>query len=259
MEKIVFRTSDFTASYYNGKEVALKNINLEIEKNSIVSFLGTHGCGKSTLLRCFNKMHFDKPQNSSKGSIFFEGISLECIDTSKLRRRVALISENSVIIKKMTIYENILAGFLLNKIKIRPVDGDRIVEEVLKKVNIWNEVKERLFEKVYSISESERVFLSLARAMALEPEVIMLDEPTQKLDSETISRFEELLEVLKLKHTLIISTINATQAARISDFTFFFHKGELIESGLTKKIFTNPTSPKTEKYITGNIWSLNND
>ncbi len=240
-------------NFYYGSFHALKNINLPIPSRKITAIIGPSGCGKSTLLRCFNRMHDLYANVRYEGAIYLYPDRLNIIskgaDPLYVRRRIGMVFQKPNPFPK-SIYENIAYGLRINGIKDKKVIEEK-VEKALRDAGLWEEVKDRLSANAYSLSGGQQQRLCIARAIAVEPEVILFDEPTSALDPISTGRIEDLLVELKNKLTIVIVTHNMQQAARISDFTAFMYLGELIEFDVTEKLFTNPAKKLTEEYITG--------
>jgi len=236
--------------YYSSKQ-ALKNINLTMARNQVTSFIGPSGCGKSTLLRCFNRMNDLVDGVRIEGSILFdqEEVNAPGMDVISLRRRIGMVFQQSNPFPK-SIYENIVYGLRIAGINDKTT-LDETVERSLKNAAIWDEVKDRLHDSALGLSGGQAQRICIARAIAVNPEIILMDEPCSALDPISTLKIEELIDELKEKYTIIIVTHNMQQAARVSDVTAFFYLGELIEAGETRKIFTNPEKKQTEDYITG--------
>lgn len=236
---------------YYGDFQALHNINLNIYKNEILSFIGPSGCGKSTLLKCLNRMNDLVVGCKIDGKITLDGedIYAKNYDVNKLRKRVGMVFQQPNPFP-MSIYENIAYGPKTHGIKNK-AQQDEIVENSLKQAAIWNEVKDDLKKSALSLSGGQQQRLCIARALAVNPEVILMDEPTSALDPISTGKIEELTEELKDEYTIVIVTHNMQQATRISDKTAFFLNGVIIEYDDTINIFTNPKEEKTELYVTG--------
>ncbi|NVN91692.1 MAG: phosphate ABC transporter ATP-binding protein [Desulfuromonadales bacterium] len=234
-----------------GDKQALKSINLSMARNQVTAFIGPSGCGKSTLLRCFNRMNDLVDNVRIEGSITFEGqeVNTPDMDVISLRRRIGMVFQQSNPFPK-SIYENIVYGLRIAGVSDRAV-LDEAVERSLKNAAIWNEVKDRLNDSALGLSGGQAQRICIARAIAVNPDIILMDEPCSALDPISTLKIEELIDELKEKYTIIIVTHNMQQAARVSDTTAFFYLGELIEVGSTKSIFTNPEKKQTEDYITG--------
>ena len=237
--------------YYSNNTHVLKNINMQIYKNKITALIGPSGCGKTTLLRCFNRMHDLYPGNRYEGEIIFQGQNIldKNIDLIKLRTKIGMVFQKPTPFP-MSIFDNIAYGLRLRGIKNKKILEER-VEKALKEAALWDEVKDKLKESALGLSGGQQQRLCIARAIAVEPEVLLFDEPTSALDPISTAKIEDLIVQLKSKITIVIVTHNMQQAARISDYTAFMYLGELIEVGPTEKIFTNPDKKLTEEYITG--------
>jgi phosphate transport system ATP-binding protein len=236
---------------YYGSKQALKDVTLSMGKNKVTAFIGPSGCGKSTLLRCFNRMNDLVDNVRIEGSLRFEGeeINDHKMDIISLRRRIGMVFQQSNPFPK-SIYENIVYGLRIAGVNDKNV-LDETVERSLKNAAIWDEVKDRLHDSALGLSGGQAQRICIARAIAVNPEIILMDEPCSALDPISTLKIEELIDELKQKYTIIIVTHNMQQAARVSDVTAFFYLGELIEAGQTSKIFTNPEKKQTEDYITG--------
>ncbi len=237
--------------FYTGNVHILKNICMTVYKNQITALIGPSGCGKTTLLRCFNRMHDLYAGNRYEGEIIFQGknILTKDIDLIELRSKIGMVFQKPTPFP-MSIFENIAYGLKLREITNRAELKDR-VEKALKDAALWEEVKDKLNSNAFGLSGGQQQRLCIARALAVEPEIILFDEPTSALDPISTAKIEELIVSLKDKVTIIIVTHNMQQAARISDWTGFMMLGELIEYDKTKKIFTVPSNKLTEDYITG--------
>jgi phosphate transport system ATP-binding protein len=237
--------------YYSGNIHALKNINLSIYKNKVTALIGPSGCGKTTLLRCFNRMHDLYPKNRYEGEISFNGVNTLAPETDhiKLRSRIGMVFQKPTPFP-MTIFDNIAYGLKLRGVKKKSELAER-VEKALTHAVLWDEAKDKLHASAYDLSGGQQQRLVIARALAVEPEVLLFDEPTSALDPISTAKIEELVGILKKDITIIIVTHNMQQAARISDWTGFMMLGELVEFDKTDKIFTAPSEKLTEDYITG--------
>jgi len=236
--------------YYDEVQ-ALKNVDLEIPDRQVTAFIGPSGCGKSTLLRCFNRMNDLIEGCRVEGKIFIGGknINKKKVDVAELRRRVGMVFQKPNPFPK-SIYENVAYGLRIQGINKRRV-LDETVEWALKGAALWDEVKDRLQEPGFGLSGGQQQRLVIARAIAVQPQVILLDEPCSALDPISTLKVEELIHELKQQYTIIIVTHNMQQAARVSDRTAFMYLGELVEYGDTDQVFTNPAEKQTEDYITG--------
>ncbi len=247
MEKISVKD----LSFYYGTAAAVKKINLSVEQNSVLALIGPSGCGKSTFLRCINRMNDIIPNTRVEGEIAIDGDSIyrPGYDITSLRRRVGMVFQKSNPFPK-SIYENIAYGLRINGIKDR-YEIESIVESSLKSTALWDEVKDRLKDSALGLSGGQQQRLCIARTIAIQPEIILMDEPASALDPISTHKIEELIQDLKSRYTIVIVTHNMQQAARVSNYTAFFYLGDLIEMNLTEKIFTNPDLEMTENYITG--------
>lgn len=236
---------------YYGNFQALKDIDMDVEENKVTALIGPSGCGKSTFLRTLNRMNDLVDGVKIEGQIKFDeqDIYAKNYDVISLRKNVGMVFQRPNPFYK-SIYENIVYGPRIhgekNKEKL-----DETVERTLREVALWEEVKDRLNKSAMGLSGGQQQRLCIARCLAVEPEVILMDEPTSALDPVATSKIEELLQELSNKYTIVIVTHNMQQAGRVSDYTSFFLSGSVVEKGLTKQIFSNPTNPKTEDYITG--------
>ncbi|WP_054774098.1 phosphate ABC transporter ATP-binding protein PstB [Methylogaea oryzae] len=236
---------------YYGEKLALKSVDLEIPKKCVTAFIGPSGCGKSTLLRCFNRMNDLISNVRIEGDILLDDQSIfdPALNVADLRRRVGMVFQKPNPFPK-SIYENVAYGLRIQGVKNRRV-VDEIVEKSLKAAALWDEVKDRLHDSAMGLSGGQQQRLVIARAIAIEPDVILLDEPASALDPLSTLKIEELIYELKSNYTIVIVTHNMQQAARVSDFTAFMYMGELIEFGPTDRLFTTPKKKQTEDYITG--------
>lgn len=238
-------------SLWYGDSRALHDVSLEIPARRITAFIGPSGCGKSTLLRCFDRMNDLVDDVRVEGEVRFEGKSVYDpeVDVTTLRKRIGMVFQKSNPFPK-SVYENVAYGCRIHGGRRRH-ELDEVVERSLKSAALWDEVKDRLEESALSLSGGQQQRLCIARAIAVEPEVVLLDEPCSALDPIATAKIEELIHELKEKYTIIIVTHSMQQAARVSDNTAFFYLGELIEMGPTAQIFTNPRERRTEDYVTG--------
>ena len=236
--------------YYDQKR-ALNNVSLKIPEKKVTAFIGPSGCGKSTLLRCFNRMNDLVDSCRVEGQILLDGYNIydKSVDVAELRRQVGMVFQKPNPFPK-SIYENVAYGLRLQGVKSKRI-LDEVVEKSLKGAALWEEVKDRLHENAFGLSGGQQQRLVIARAIAIEPEVILLDEPASALDPISTLKIEELINELKHQYTIVIVTHSMQQAARVSDYTAFMYMGDLIEHGLTDTLFTNPTNKQTEDYITG--------
>ncbi|MBP7139619.1 MAG: phosphate ABC transporter ATP-binding protein [Caldisericia bacterium] len=250
-ETTPFKIIAESLNFYYGDKQALIDINIKILKNSVMALIGPSGCGKSTFLRCLNRMNDIIPNTRATGDIKLDGVSImgNNYDVIELRRSVGMVFQKSNPFPK-SIFENIAYGLRINGIKDRYII-EKAVEDSLKKAGLWDEVKDRLHESAYRLSGGQQQRLCIARTIAIEPEVILMDEPASALDPISTQKIEELIQDLKTQYTIIIVTHNMQQAARVSDYTAFFFMGKLIEVDITEKIFTKPSMQMTENYIRG--------
>jgi len=236
---------------YYGEKQALQNINMVLPKQRVSAFIGPSGCGKSTLLRCFNRMNDLVDGVRIEGSINMEGQDIYApeVNVAELRRSVGMVFQKPNPFPK-SIYENVAYGLRIQGNNNRR-ELDEIVESSLKRAALWDEVKDRLHDSAFGLSGGQQQRLVIARAIAIKPEVLLLDEPASALDPISTLKIEELIYELKDEYTIIIVTHNMQQAARVSDYTAFMYMGDLIEFGDTDRLFTNPSEKQTEDYITG--------
>ena len=249
MEGTVLRIEDFSAGFDG--QVVVKGITLSIVRNKITAIMGPSGCGKTTLIRCINRMHELVPNSNVSGRILLDNEDIYDTDPIVVRRKIGMVFQRPNPFPTMSIYDNVVAGYNLNGIRIPKGDKDRIVEESLRKAALWEEVKDSLHRKGTFLSGGQQQRLCIARALAMYPEILLLDEPTSALDPKATAHIEELVVELKNTVTIIQVTHNIPQAARISDFTAFIYLGELVEYGPTEKLFTVPRDKRTEQYLTG--------
>jgi phosphate transport system ATP-binding protein len=250
MSKPVFEIEKLNAWF--GERHVLKDITLKIEAQQVTAIIGPSGCGKSTFIRCLNRLHEVVPGARVSGTVLLDGTDINgpTVDPVSIRQRVGMVFQKPNPFPTMSVYDNVGAGLRLNGMRRRAVLDER-VEKALKQSVLWDEVKDVLHKSGGSLSGGQQQRLCIARALAVEPEVLLLDEPCSALDPIATARIEELLLDLKKAYTIVIVTHNMQQAARVSDVTGFFLLGELIEFGETKQIFTNPKDRRTEDYITG--------
>jgi phosphate transport system ATP-binding protein len=238
-------------NFYYGSLQALKNVNLKILKTRVTALIGPSGCGKTTFLRCLNRMNDIVEGARVEGKVLLDGMNIYApeVDVVQVRRRVGMVFQKSNPFPK-TIFENVAYGLKIDGNLPKREIADR-VEKALKNAALWNEVSDRLHDSAMEISGGQQQRLCIARAIAVEPEVILMDEPASALDPIATQKIEELIQELKQRYTIVIVTHNMQQAARVSDFTAFFYLGDLIEMDRTEKIFTRPGVKQTEDYITG--------
>jgi phosphate transport system ATP-binding protein len=253
-EKAIMEDAKITVndlSLFYGAKQALKNISIQIKPNQVTALIGPSGCGKSTFLRALNRMNDLIDNVTTNGTVFIEDINIydKNIDVVNLRKKVGMIFQKSNPFAK-SIFENVAYGPRINGINDKG-ELKEIVETSLQKAAIWDEVKDRLYDSALGLSGGQQQRLCIARTLAVNPEIILMDEPASALDPISTSKIEELIFELRKNYTIIIVTHNMQQATRTSDQTAFFYLGELIEYGETSKIFTNPDKTQTEDYITG--------
>jgi phosphate transport system ATP-binding protein len=257
-EQVVFDVCDVTVRY--GAHPAIRNVSLQIYRNEITALIGPSGCGKSTFIRCFNRMNDLIPTAAVEGTITYHGQDLYAkgVDPVEVRRRIGMVFQKPNPFPK-SIRENILFGPKVNGLD---VDPDEVVERSLKRAALWDEVKAKLDDNAYSLSGGQQQRLCIARAIAVDPDVILMDEPASALDPISTGRIEDLMRELQQRYTILIVTHNMQQAARVSDRTAFFttevedethdfRSGKLVEYDFTENIFRNPTDQRTEDYVTG--------
>ena len=248
-EDIALKVRDLKLFY--GETQALKNISMDVPRRRVTAFIGPSGCGKSTFLRCFNRMNdlVDSCRIEGEIRIDDQDVYAAGVDVPDLRRKVGMVFQKPNPFPK-SIYDNVAYGLRLQGVKNRRKLDD-VVEQSLRKAALWDEVKDRLNDNAFGLSGGQQQRLVIARAIAIEPEVILLDEPCSALDPISTAKVEELIIELKESYTIIIVTHNMQQAARVSDFTAYMYLGELVEYDDTAKLFTNPARKATEDYITG--------
>jgi phosphate transport system ATP-binding protein len=235
-----------------GHSHAVKGVSMDIPANSVTAIIGPSGCGKSTVLRSVNRMHDLTPGARVSGGVLLDGGDIydRGVDPVAIRRRIGMVFQKPNPFPAMSIHDNVIAGYKLNG-RLKRDEAEEIVESSLKRVALWDEVKDRLRANAMELSGGQQQRLCIARTVAVRPEVILMDEPCSALDPIATLKIEELIEELKERYTIIIVTHNMQQAARVSDRTAFFYLGELIEYGETRDIFTTPEKKQTEDYITG--------
>jgi len=235
-----------------GSKHVLNNISIKIREKAVTAVIGPSGCGKTTLIRCLNRMHEIVPNARVSGKVLFNGIDIynEDADPVQIRRKMGMVFQKPNPFPMMSIYDNVAAGLKLNGIRDKK-RLDEVVERSLKMAILWDEVKDDMDKSGASLSGGQQQRLCIARALAVEPEVMLMDEPCSALDPIATAKIETLIRMLAEDYTVVIVTHNMQQAARVSDFTAFLYLGELIEYGSTKDLFENPKNELTEKYITG--------
>ena len=248
-DNYVIETVDLNVWY--GENHVLKDICMKVMRNTVLALIGPSGCGKSTLIRCFNRMNDIIDNCRIKGKVFFNGKDIynSNIDVVTIRKKIGMVFQKPNPLPK-SIYENVAYGPRVHGINNRKT-LDKIIEKSLKDAALWDEVRDRLEDSAISLSGGQQQRLCIARALALKPEIILMDEPCSALDPIATAKIEDLINNLKKKYTVVIVTHNMQQAARVSDYTGFLYLGQLIEFGPTKQIFKNPQEELTERYITG--------
>ncbi len=232
-----------------GKTRALGDVSLDIARNEVTAIIGPSGCGKSTFLRCLNRMH-EVAGGTMTGKIHLDGTDVLSCDPVALRRRIGMIFQKPNPFPTMSVFDNVAAGLRLNGVRNKAILRET-VERSLRRAALWDEVKDVLGKSGVSLSGGQQQRLCIARTLAVDPEVILMDEPASALDPISTAKIEEMIFDLKKEYTVVIVTHNMQQAARVSDTTAFFYLGELVEVGSTKRIFTTPAKKRTEDYITG--------
>jgi phosphate transport system ATP-binding protein len=248
--KLTFEANNVSIWY--GEKRAIEDVSLNIISNAVTAIIGPSGCGKSTFLRALNRMHELTPKTRMEGTVLLHGENLysKTVDPAIVRRRVGMVFQKSNPFPTMTIGENVVVGLRLNGVRNQKFLNERL-EKSLRMSALWDEVKDDLHKPGTSLSGGQQQRLCIARALAVEPEVILMDEPCSALDPIATAKIEELISELKNQYTIVSVTHNMQQAGRISDYTAFFYLGKLVEFGPTTEIFTNPTQRQTEDYITG--------
>ncbi len=239
-----------TALY--GRRAVVKDVSIPFPTHTVTAVIGPSGCGKSTFLRCLNRMHELSEGGWVTGKVLLDGQDIydPSVDAVQLRRRIGMVFQRPTPFPTMSIFDNVAAGLRVNGRRSRQ-ELEAAVERALQRAALWDEVKDRLRASALALSGGQQQRLCVARALAPEPEVLLLDEPTASLDPAGTQRIEELCHELKRRYTIVIVTHNLQQAARVSDYTAFFYLGELIELGRTEELFTSPAKEQTEAYITG--------
>jgi phosphate transport system ATP-binding protein len=238
-------------NFFYGQSQALHRVSLDIEEHRVTAFIGPSGCGKSTFLRALNRMNETIPGTRREGTVKLDGVDIyrDIRDVSTVRTRVGMVFQKSNPFPK-SIFDNVAYGLRVNGIKDKQVITEA-VEDTLKRAFLWEEVKDKLNNSAYMLSGGQQQRLCIARALAVRPEVLLMDEPASALDPISTAKIEDLIAELKRQYTIVIVTHNMQQAARISDYTAFFYEGNMVEFGETTKIFTKPEKKQTEDYITG--------
>ncbi len=248
--KAILQLKEVSVSYTPGKN-AVHKVTTDIYPNTITAIMGPSGCGKSTLLRAINRMHDLYANVQTTGEIILKGRNVLEMDPMEVRRMAGMVFQQPNPFPTMSIYDNVLAGYTLNGIRLGKKEKEEIVEQSLQSVALWDEVKDVMTKRGSFLSGGQQQRLCIARTLALKPEVLLMDEPTSALDPISTNKIEELLLQLKQQFTIIIVTHNMSQAARISDNSMFMYLGELVEHGNTTQMFTKPRNKRTEEYLTG--------
>jgi len=248
--KAILQLNEVSVSYTPGKN-AVHKVTTDIYPNTITAIMGPSGCGKSTLLRAINRMHDLYANIRTTGEILLKGRNVLEMDPMEVRRMAGMVFQQPNPFPTMSIYDNVLAGYTLNGIRLGKKEKEEIVEQSLQSVALWDEVKDVMTKRGSFLSGGQQQRLCIARTLALKPEVLLMDEPTSALDPISTNKIEELLLQLKQQFTIIIVTHNMSQAARISDNSMFMYLGELVEHGNTTQMFTKPKNKRTEEYLTG--------
>jgi phosphate transport system ATP-binding protein len=248
--RLQLETVRLTALY--GRRAVVKDVSILFPTHTVTALIGPSGCGKTTFLRCLNRMHELSEGGWITGRVLLHGEDIydPAIDAVQLRRRIGMVFQRPTPFPTMSIYDNVAAGLRVNGRRPK-AELDAAVESALRRAALWDEVKDRLRHSALALSGGQQQRLCVARALAPEPEVLLLDEPTASLDPAGTQHIEELLHELKTRYTIVIVTHNLQQAARVSDYTGFFYLGDLVELGRTEELFTKPTKEQTEAYITG--------
>ncbi|MGD9040838.1 MAG: phosphate ABC transporter ATP-binding protein PstB [Desulfobacteraceae bacterium] len=249
MERSVLKTEGLSAYY--GENQVVKDVSISIPGKRVTAIMGPSGCGKSTLVRCFNRMHEMIPGAKIEGKVFLKEQDVYEMDPITVRTRVGMVFQKPNPFPMMTIYDNVIAGYKLNGVKLRRSESDQIVEDSLNKAALWEEVKAHLNRRGTFLSGGQQQRLCIARALAVEPDVLLFDEPTSALDPKASAHIEELMTELKKSVTLVLVTHNIAQAGRVSDFIAFLYLGELVEFGPTDQLLTTPKDKRTEEFLTG--------
>jgi phosphate transport system ATP-binding protein len=249
MEGAVLNIEKLSAGF-DGKDV-VKGVTLAIAQNQVTAVMGPSGCGKTTFIRCLNRMHELAANAHVTGTVLLDEEDVYRLNPILLRRRIGMVFQRPNPFPTMSIYDNVIAGYALNGARLSKPERDRIVEETLRRVALWEEVKDGLYRRGTFLSGGQQQRLCIARALAMKPEILLLDEPTSALDPKATAAIEELIVQLKASVTIVQVTHNIAQAARVSDFTAFIHLGELVEFGPTNRLFTVPKDKRTEEYLSG--------
>ena len=238
---------------YYGRKCVVRNVNLKIPENVVFAIMGPSGCGKSTLLRSFNRLLELNPNARVEGDVRLYGKSVYEMNPIEVRRRIGMVFQQPNPFPHMSVFDNVALGLKLNGLVKSKKELREIVEWALKKAALWDEVKDRLRDPASALSGGQQQRLCIARALAMKPEVLLMDEPTANLDPVAMEKIEDLIYELKEDYTIVIVTHSPSQAARVSDYVAFLYLGELVEVGKTEKVFEKPENELTERYLTGRI------
>ncbi|MDR1632913.1 MAG: ATP-binding cassette domain-containing protein [Dysgonamonadaceae bacterium] len=248
MDKYILEIEKLSVSYKQGS-YALKEISVSLEPNKVVSVIGLALAGKSTLLRSLNRLHEIYTGIRIEGRILFKGENIMNQPVIDIRKKIGMVFQNPNVFPNMSIYQNVLYGYRLNNISLSKAENDRIAEETLRETGLWDDVKDKLQSRPNILPHSLQQQICIARALALQPEILLMDNPTAQLQPAYINVVEDMIYRLRDKMTVIIATQNLSQAARISDYTLFLEDGELIEFGDTSQLFWSPADKRTERFI----------
>ncbi len=240
-------------SAYFGETQVLKSVSMSMSEHTVTAVIGPSGCGKTTLIRCLNRLHEMHSNARIAGRVLLKGEDIYTLPYIVVRRKIGMVFQTPNPFPIMSIYDNVVAGYRLNGIRLSRSERDMIVEESLVNAALWDEVKDRLHKKGTFLSGGQQQRLCIARSLAMKPDILLLDEPTSALDPIATQKIEELIEDLKKTVSIILVTHNIAQAARVSDNTAFMYLGELMEYGATQSVFTTPKNSKTEEYLSGKI------
>ena len=249
MESPVLTIDSFSASF--GDATVLHSISMQVEANKVTALMGPSGCGKTTLIRCVNRMHELVPGAAVEGTMRLGAIDLYSMNPIMVRKKIGMVFQRPNPFPTMSIYDNVIAGYRLNGVRLPRAEKDNIVEQSLRGAALWDEVKDRLHRKGTFLSGGQQQRLCIARALAMKPDILLMDEPTSALDPRATSHIEKLITELKDSVTIILVTHNIAQAGRVSDYTAFLYLGEMVEFGTTEKLFTVPDDTRTEEYLSG--------
>ncbi|MBP7866453.1 MAG: phosphate ABC transporter ATP-binding protein [Acidobacteria bacterium] len=249
MEYPILRTEAINAWY--GDNQVLRDVTLHVYEKRLTAIMGPSGCGKSTLIRCLNRMHELTPHARVENRVYLREQELYTLEPNRVRRMIGMVFQRPNPFPTLSIYDNVLAGYRLNGLRLKRSDADVLVEESLRNAALWDEVKTQLHRKGTFLSGGQQQRLCIARALAMKPEVLLLDEPTSALDPKATASIEALMEGLKKTVTICLVTHNIAQASRVSDYTAFMYLGDLVEFGSTETLFTVPKDKRTEEYLMG--------